>query len=336
MRKEWSGWIKTRQWRAFEQEARSDPSQMLADTIGELLKGFDDKSDRRALKRILYFLEKAGYTPQEPDEDNQPPTDRAPFERAYMVSADAQGDTTVVYAYQRDRKVRWLLARINETLGVVGAKEEECAAEEAEAKAARYAESRVFPSVMAEVPAPFARWRLKRALALNRNGAPTTIAYWRSHLEQASEVPHPALELPRQAATEDDLRTTAVGMDPTLMWRLELGAATPLLRSLQEAHLDRAEISENDRRTRTDAIIDEARNEAFNEIAIQDHATRLLDLAYLLDRAGQAGSGLLMAAYDELRERGCDSQYARGVMDKTVVIYVETMRAAGDARTAKR
>ncbi len=48
MRREWTGWIKNRQWGEFEKVAKTDPCQALADTVAELELGFPEKPDRKS------------------------------------------------------------------------------------------------------------------------------------------------------------------------------------------------------------------------------------------------------------------------------------------------
>ena len=114
MRREWSVWIKTRQWSEFEKLAKVEPSQSLADTIAELELGFPDKPDRRALRKILFLLAQAGYEPREIEEtvDDRPKVG-APFSVAFMVSPDGSGDTVFTVGREEKGRVVWLITARN-------------------------------------------------------------------------------------------------------------------------------------------------------------------------------------------------------------------------------
>jgi len=326
MRREWSGWIRGRQWDELERVAKREPSQDLADTVRELELGLTDKADRRALRKILFLLANAGFRPT-PIEDQSAAPEVAPrFEIAFMVSADASGDSVVTYGVEERGRVRWLVAHLNGARGVTRAGEEEQPLDRARAHVERLRQTDPRPFVSAEVPADFALGRIAEAVRGAKSGLPSVIAFWRGRLDGAPVVPHPGEKLPRAAdTTSEDRRRAALAMDESLLWRLELGVASPVLRELQAVRAEA--VDADDRKAKTEAAITRVRAQLFTPEVRLDHETRLLDLAYLLHLRGREGSPLLLAALDDLRERGADSDYARGVLDKTVVLLVNTLEA---------
>src|ERR1700723_3120405 len=120
MRREWSGWIRTRQWSEFEKLAKVEPSQALTDTIAELELGFPDKPDRRALRKVLFLLAQAGYEPRDIEE---PIVEQArlatPLAAAFMVSPDGTGDTVLTVGREERGRVAWLIAHLTFRDGII-------------------------------------------------------------------------------------------------------------------------------------------------------------------------------------------------------------------------
>jgi hypothetical protein len=332
MRREWTGWIKERRWEEFERLAKKDPTQDLADTVAEMERGFPDKPDRKALRKVLFLLRQAGYEPQEIETGDVPAAAGKPFEVGFLVSADAAGDSVVTYGYEQKGRVRWLVAHVNGQHGVTRAREEDVTLDEALAQAERSRASDPAPFVAAEVPAEYALGRIAQAVARTRMGLPPVVAFWRAALPKEWPGEHPAEALPRDHATEDDRRNAAIATDATLSWRLELGVATPVLEELQRVYNETRD--EEARREATEELIASTRERIFTPEVVEEHAGRLLDLAYLLHLRGHPGGGILLAAADDLRERGPESDYAKALLDKTVVLLVETLRRSADRAKA--
>jgi hypothetical protein len=333
MRREWSGWIKTRQWNEFERLAKKEPDQLLADTVAELERGFPEKADRRALRKILFLLSQAGYRPrpiEEAEEEEAAPAE-APFEFGFLVSADGRGDAVVSYGVQEGKRVRWIVGHVNGRTGVTDATEEEFSLEDSKTRVKRLLESAPRPFLSSEVPPALALGLMADAVARTKGALPPAVAYWRARLKNVEMPPHPAETLPRAETDEETRRRVPMMMDATLLWRLELGVAAPLLRELYEAQTDDA-LSDEEKNARTDEALHTARAHAFTPDVVRDHECRLRDLGYLLHLHGQTEeSGILLSALDDLRARGPESDYAVGMMDKTVVLLAETLRESFDS-----
>ena len=231
MRREWTGWIKSRDWAAFETEAKRDPSQSLADTVGELERGFPDKADRRVLRKVLYFLAQAGFEPAEIEEaTEESATSAASFRRAMLVSADVEGCSLVVYAEENRGKVLWIDANIHENDGIVSAAETSTPIADAQAMFDNVQRTIRPPMVAAEIDPDYALARIARATRRQVRRAPSVVAYWGSLLARAPEHVHPSESMPKPKATAEQRPQWArfprtSGRGPTRPWRRWRGSS---------------------------------------------------------------------------------------------------------------
>jgi len=329
MRREWTDAIENRRWDELERLAKWEPDQDLCDTIAQLERDAEQKSDRKALRRILWIIEKAGFSPTPQSEDFPRPGSPDQVERAFMMSADAAGDTPITYGYKSGSKYRWLTAYIHETKGIKRASVETLTADEGERRAERLQKLSAPPYLSAEVNPKFAMARIKAALSKNRSGTvPEAIAYWRTVIDKADEFPHPSLSLEASKTTPSERSEDVLLLDSTMSWRIELGAATPILEQMYEAQQTNLEQGEEAQREAVKEAGIAARRLVLTPGIIADHAMRLRDLAYLMHANGDENYGKVLAAAIDLEKQGADSEYAKGLVDKTVVIYVETMKHA--------
>lgn len=329
MRREWAGLIKNRRWDEFEVLAKREPDQILCDTVAELERGFTEKADRKALKKVLWLLEKAGYSPSPVEEDSAPSSTEpeSGLEAAFMMSADARGDTPITYGIEANGRVRWLTVYVNEARGLTHASEETMSASDGRARLSTLRERQAPPYLSGEIDPGYALSRFKRALAKNRQGTvPAAVAYWRSAIEKATDMPHPSLALKAAKTKASERSEEILLMDPTLSWRLELGATTPVLEMMYEAQQSHKDADEEARKAATKAAGEAARPLVITPEVVADHAMRLRDLAWLMHLQGDERFGKVLAAADELEKKGPDSEYGKGLVDKTVVIFVEMMK----------
>lgn len=335
MRREWAATIKNRRWGEFEQLAKTEPDQLLCDTVAELERGFTEKSDRKALKKVLWILGKAGFEPGPIEDQAEPDAGSGPPSVAFMISADARGDVPITFGHWHGGRYRWLTAYINELRGVVRASDESMSAEEAEQRIRVLRISQAPPFVSAEVDPKFAAWRIRRALDKNGPGTlPECIARWRTLLDKAQEVAHPSLSLKGTKATASERSEDVLLRDSTLGWRIELGAATPILERMYEAQQANKEQGEEAQKAALKEAGEEARKVVVTDKIIADHLMRLRDLAWLMHQNGQPEFGQILAAAEELESKGADSEYAKGLVDKTIVVYFEIMRDKGENQAA--
>ena len=65
MRLEWLPWIRQRNWQAFDDLARSEPSWLLFETVRELALGYPNDDDRDRLRLVLRTLSEQGYADEQ-------------------------------------------------------------------------------------------------------------------------------------------------------------------------------------------------------------------------------------------------------------------------------
>lgn len=333
MRREWTDAVKNRRWDELERLAKWEPDQQLCDTVAELERGIEDKPDRKALRKILFVLAKAGFAPAPVEELPHGTTPESqPLEVAFMMSADASGDTPVTYGTRRGGKFKWITAYIHETKGVRRASEETMAVEDGIKRAETLRKSSAPPFLSAEVDPAFALSRIKAAVAKNRPGTiPEAIAFWRSAIDRAVESPHPSKNLKAAKTKPSERAEDVLLMEPTMSWRIELGAATPIMERMYEAQQASKDLEEAAQKEAVREAGVQARKGVLTPEVISDHSMRLRDLAHIMHLKGDEAFGKVLAAAEELEKKGADSEYAKGLVDKTVVIYVETMKRADAA-----
>jgi hypothetical protein len=333
MRREWADAIKNRRWDELERLAKWEPDQQLCDTIAEIERGIAEKPDRKALRKILFVLAKAGLSPAPIDsaEIAEEPAGK-PLEAAFMMSADASGDTPITYGVEAGNRFKWITAYVHQSRGIRRASEESMSLDDGRRRIEMLRKSSAPPFLSAEIDPGFALWRIRAALAKNRPGTiPDSIAFWRSAIDRASEVPHPSKALKASKTKPSERAEDVLLMEPTMSWRIELGAATPIMERMYEAQQASKDLGEESQKEKVREAGVEARREVLTDDMISDHIMRLQDLAFLMNLKGDEGYGKVLAAAQELEKKGPDSEYAKGLVDKTVVIYVETMKRADRA-----
>ncbi len=324
MRREWQDAADNRRWDEFERLIKWEPSQELCDTLAKLADGAVDKPDKKALKKLLWILEKEGYRPQETPEPEAEPL--PPLRASFMMSADVLGDTPITYGYETGGKFRWLTAYVHDTAGLRRASDDTMSVEEARQRIEVLQVASKPPFVSAPIDPDFALWRIKRGLARNKPGTiPSSIALWRSVIDRAEEVPHPADSLnPGEAKIGEDDGNVLL-MDATFTWRLELGAATPLIEAMYQAN---ETVRDADEETQSKAVKVaglEARKRLLTPEVLAEHTMRLKDLAFLLHQKGDAAYQAVIASLRDLEKNGPASEYANGLVEKTIVLYMEFM-----------
>jgi hypothetical protein len=327
VRREWTDAIKNRRWDELERLAKWEPDQQLCDTVAELEKGIEEKQDRRALRKILWILEKAGFIPSPDNAHSEDPGSRETLQVGFIMSADADGNTPITYGKESNSRFHWLTAYVHEVRGVVRAGTETMSMADATGRIETLRTVQRPPFLSGEIDPGFALWRIKRALARNKPGTVSeAIAFWRSVIDRAHEMPHPAESLKAAKAKPSEMSEDVLLMDATMSWRIELGAATPIMDAMYEAQTAHKDDGPEAQREAVKAAGMEARKQVVTESVIDDHHARLMDLTMLLHQREDPTFGKVLAAAHDLRKRGAESDYAKGLVDKTVVIYVEAMK----------
>lgn len=335
MRREWSGWIKTRQWSQFEALAKTEPCQDLADTIAELELGFPDKPDRRALRKVLFLLSQAGFAPTEIEVE--PPGGRrpsSPISVAFMMGPDGAGDTVLTYGREEKGRVGWLTAHLTWREGITRAIEDTTTVDEAQPRLLRLRALSPEPLLSVEVPVDYALERLAQTVARTKS-LPPVMAYWRALLPKQFNSRHPAEDLPRLPGVVD-LAAALRDIEPMSQWRLELGAVSPML---TEDFLKQAERSGSKELKEVEwwrAALSAERDRLFTNEVLEDHRNRLLDLAYIMNLRSDIDAGKVLRLADNLVADGAHSAYAEWMATRTFVVLVDLLKTGAAERSRGR
>lgn len=327
MRREWSGIIKNRQWTEFESLAKVEPSQALADTVAELERGLTEKADRRALRKVLYILSQSGYEPQDIAEPDLGPVEQPkPLEFGYMASPDAAGATCFAYGVEKGGRVRCLIATVQPGQGIVDAFDRALGMEEARDFGRKFFSDFGAYSVQSAVPAAYALGRIGDGLRGQKRAAPSAIPYWRAILEATAPAPHPTVGMTPSESSAEERHAVPFMIDAAVSWRLELGSVMPMLEELYKSETSGLVLSEEQKRERRLGIFAKAREDLFTPEVVADHALRLRDLAYILHLKNLPDAGLALSAAVDLEKNAGESDYAKGLLDKTVALLLESWK----------
>jgi len=309
MRREWGGWIKERKWREFETLAKTEPSQPLADTIAELERGFPDKADRKALRKVLFLLGQQGYHPRpieiEPAEEALAET--LPTDFAHLSAPNPVGVTSLTYGRFEGGKYRVLFVEYGDN-AIGNVEESEISLDRAAIYVKEAGDVEATALNFAAVPPEYARWRLNQAILSNRHFLPPTIAYWRTFIERTTVAAHPAEALLRLPTSTDEL-TVFMSEPMSPPWEIEMDALRPLALELIERGLQ-SNWSEEELRAVVEKGIDSAQESMLSDEAIRAHTMRLLDTAYIWHLHEEPNESYAVALADDLRANGRQSVYA--------------------------
>lgn len=329
MRREWQDAIDNRRWDEFERLVKWEPGQELCDTLAQVADEVTDKADKKAIKKILWLLEKEGFKAEEPTEESEVQKETSPTFVAFMMSSDAIGDTPITYGYETGGKFRWLNTYVHETKGLKRASDETMSVEEARQRIDVLKVASSPPYLSGMIDPAYALWRIKRALAKNKSGTvPQAVAFWRAVIDKATEIDHPTKGLKAGKTKASERAEDILLMDSTLTWRIELGAATPIMEAMYLAQEANKDADDEKQKEAVKQAGVEARKAVLTEEVLAEHAMRLRDLAHLMHQKGDEAYTKVLASVEELEKKGSESEYAKGLVDKTVVIYVETMKKA--------
>ena len=325
MRREWSSWIKARQWSEFEKLAKVDPSQGLADTVAELELGFPDKPDRRALRKVLYLLSQAGFEPREIEEFAAGMNAVIePIQAAFMVSADGAGDSVITYGREEKNRVLWLVAHVHPRLGVTRAVEDATTLDEAHTRLIRLRNMVPTPYISAEISVEYALGRLAQSVQITKH-MPPVMAYWRASLPASVPNSHPADSIKADNLTEEGLIEFVRTYEPFYGWRLEMGALAPSLKKLAEEIPDADGDPDG---SKWKKVLEEAKVDQFTPDVINEHLIRLNDLAFLLQVRRDSNASKVKAIVESLERNGSASSYVEWIVTRSMAFYVHTMASA--------
>lgn len=324
MRREWSGWIRNRDWAELERLAKSDPSQSLTDTVAELERGFTEKADKKALKKILFLLAQRGLIPSEIEEPEALTESeiRAPIRRALLATADPNGNTNIHIAVEVTKGMRWLNATVHAQKGVLAATEIKSSVGDVEKVLDSIIREERSHRAVGEIPFDYANFRILSAIAHTKKALPPTMAYWRDQLRSDHAGEHPTLDWSAPEMSEEELREMPHFFDHVWGWRLELGTMVSGLEWLyQEQMAGRSETSD-EKEIRYRNGIRKVSLDAVTEDDLGDYILRLRDIAFVTKASQPTQSDRALGAALSIEEAGIDSPFMQTLVERTIISLV--------------
>lgn len=329
MRREWSAWIRNRQWHEFEKLAKTDPSQPLADTVAELERGFPDKVDRKALKKVIFLLSRSGFVPSVIFDGEYAPEEIGPQEFGLLTTAARLGEIQCSYGYTKNDKQIWLHTTIHTTKGILKASEDTMTIESANIWYSGLLKSETETYLIAKVPGPYALGRIAEALGSSK-ALPSVIAMWRSLIEKSS-IPGDYIPKVSELEGPSDQWPSRATLEPSLLWRLELGEVVPALDPLVEVYAKRRDLGEVPM-NQLETAMKPFREVAISDSVVKDHGRRLDDLAYILELRADSRTQLAVSYAKELRSHRSESRYARELFNLTIRAMIQASGADNDRK----
>ena len=336
MRREWSGWIRNRQWAEMEKLAKAEPSQPLTDTIAELERGFPDKADRKALKRILYLLGERGFTPTPLDELTSVPDVPVTnlIRRALLATADTDGNTNLHIALESNHKVRYLNVTIHAIQGVRAASEQSSLTAEFEKHWLSIQKEARTTRAVGEVDFDYAAFRIRQAVRNTKKRLPTSIASWTEILTSDTSVVHPTTGWTASETDDETLFDLTQTLDHVWGWRFEMGLMYSGLEWLYSEQLEGKNDTPAEKEERYRQAMKKLAADVVTDADLADYALRCRDIALVTRESQPKNSDRALAAALDIETRGTASPFLRAIIEKTVVSLVVHLKSLGDQEAA--
>lgn len=309
MRLEWGPIISHKRWDKLEEIAKKKPTQQLCDTVAELAIGLTDREDRRPLKRILYILRQAGFTPNDPEPTSKEKEIKNPNAFGFMAAPQRHGYTEFIYGVLDGVKYRHLFALIQERWRFAEVRPGEFPRRSLPELKKSIVSTCPFPIV--EVDPGFCLSRIAKCFTNRKHdGVYYPNGFWKRTFATAPEVKHPSVRLP-DAHLDSSGRTTHLAAHPIAsQWRLALAPSEEVWTDLHAIRWGEAE----DKIPLIARALLNARHELGRDEVITEHATRLRDLAYFESVSGDHDSSKrTLAVALNLESRGPESDYFQQV-----------------------
>lgn len=324
MRHEYYEAIRYRRWAELETYAKKWPEQSLADTVYQVLQTIGDKADRKALKKVAYLLEQAGFRGRDYEEEARPEPRSAAARPAnkYLVGgmrlANTHGYSMWLVGLNRKGKCEAVMSEQLERFGVFrvgvldpipslycrGARDRWIGTDEARAVA---------------VDPEYALWRLARAyrkrIPERCQGQDALPPFWQKLVDSVEEIDHPAFAIPRTRMRSRERAHFLAELPLIEHWTLSLAPQFEVWTKIHEIRWAEDESAEEQEREIAQALLDH-RDETIEPVVV-DFSERLLDAAMLMDRKGDVRAGCLIDATHDLLERTADSDFAQFICTMT-------------------
>lgn len=310
MRLEWGPMISMRRWDVMERLAKTQPSQQLCDTAAELVQGFEEREDKRALKRVLFLLKQQGYTPTDYESESAPKRPkRTDVPVAQQISCDFHGFYYLKAAVRSGSRLRCVIVQGHDTWHFA----RHCFydAPLLHLPDQKHVMRTAFPPhEVFDIDPDHCLQRIRHMLDDQTRGERAKLnGFWRKTLDSAQDAPHPAskikpapLSMEAQAQYMRDHRVVS-------RWRAGFGVDDPFwpdIHPIRWALMDEPEALAE---AVTEFLL-ERRKEVFHQGIIEDHLIRLRDLAMHQEIVGDPDARKTMTLAAELERGGANSQYA--------------------------
>lgn len=336
MAKELEASIKAKDWKTLDDLCQKSPSQAAADKLAELEEQAQSKDEQKGIRKALFTLKQKGFEPKMATAPKAEAKVAETFRKGLILTSDESGESTISFGVQEGQRVRWLFANVHPRFGIRAAREKSMPLEEAEAIWPGMRVSANRPRIVAEIDADYALGRLKQALELpTKAPVPPVLATWRKHLDPAVAVKdHPSKGWKsEEEISQDYRRAIPFQLEPSQPWRLDLGAAAPILQELDEVQKKKGTAEEPERLKRLDAAQEKFQAQIMTPELVNDHLTRLRDLALILKVRESKAWNIAISAADDLEKRGAASDYAYGLIRKTFLMFLHSLSQADQQAT---
>ncbi len=326
MRPEYFEAIRYRRWSELEFYAKKWPEQALADTVYQLAETIGSKPDRKALKRILWILEREGFSGRDYEDRNEP-SEKMLRSRKFLMAGicvDFSKDATHFFIMgRRGAEYEVLLVAVRdsdreyhlETLGpgrITGAP-----------NMVKLWES-VFPENKCEVDPNYVAGRILEAL---RTGSPSDTSiklpsWWQRAFESAEAVSHPSCEISVRPMTSSG--------------RQKVLQSVPLIGNLfipfyadnemwTDFHAVRwfSDIDDSQKKAEIHKILMDSLDRVITDDLVEDYEQRLLDTAYILHCQGNPNAGGVIELAKDFALRRERSDFGQRLLLNTAISIVD-------------
>lgn len=333
MRLEWLPWIRQRNWQAFDDLARSEPSWLLFETVRELALGYPNDDDRDRLRLVLRTLSEQGYADEQSKsvESPAPVAQRpesyylpcSPYQLASMTCSDATGRAAYNLFYKKNGESFNILA-----VGRHGEFPDFRQHKRWKTVMLPFNRAKGFkteppPGYFWHVEAPFALVAAKVARnyadeALRQeHGVPPWV--YRDLCKYAKNLPHPAATWQSEVAGEELQTGGWKGIKEMTTWILPVNWETTCMQRIGKETIDGDLFSPENTEKRM-AIYHEHWDEALSPELLDLTTERLNDLAFVLARICRWDDALAVASLARaVVEQGRDAPFFESILQQTAL-----------------
>lgn len=323
MRLEWGSAIANRRWDVLENVAKKNPSQQLCDTAHELLLGMELKSDRRALKKVLYLLEQGGFTPtvQAPESPLEQLADRVIL--AAHTKPETHGGASYVVCIQQGVNNRFLHLQFHERTRFAHAFKKDVPVRATQPLIKNF--DRLLTSGYRPISPDFCLFRIARSLMYQVHGTkPRFDHLWLEIFSRVREVEHPGSRVQPATATSAQRQAYLQNHPDFQKWRCGICELDPIWQEIQPLRMEYVHNRTLMVERLTEWFLDN-RTYFFDPAFYDDHCLRLLDHIAWETTSGEGQPAMTAALLEDLQKRRSRSDYAEFILRLTAANIEDEM-----------